>query len=144
MQLQRNYLYHLTNTYLPSFTLLIVGEITLYCKESQLQLAIGLTLTVLLVMYTMFQVGSRGRLTIRQTRQSAEGLQRKRGPQRPKRSEIGPSKVKMKGIDSLKKFALHVSKVLRAYESLNPALVASCKDPRHVFFALRFRISKTS
>ena len=53
---QRIILYHLTNTYLTTLTLLIIVEITLFCKESQLEMAVGLTLTTMLVMYTMYQV----------------------------------------------------------------------------------------
>jgi hypothetical protein len=52
---QRMFLFHLTNTYMPTLTLLIIAEVTLFCKDSQLELAIGLSLTVMLVMYTMYQ-----------------------------------------------------------------------------------------
>jgi len=37
-------------------TLLVIVEVTLFCEESQLEMAIGLTLTTMLVMYTMYQV----------------------------------------------------------------------------------------
>ena len=40
--LRRMYLYHLTNTYLPTFTLLIIVEITLFFDESQLQVYLNL------------------------------------------------------------------------------------------------------
>ena len=53
--LQRLYLYHLTTTYLPTLTLLILVEATLFFKDPLLQYAIGLCLTIMLVMYTMFQ-----------------------------------------------------------------------------------------
>jgi len=53
---QRIILYHLTNTYLTTLTLLVIVEVTLFCQESQLEMAIGLTLTTMLVMYTMYQV----------------------------------------------------------------------------------------
>jgi hypothetical protein len=53
--LQRIYLYHLTNTYLPTFSLLVIVDITLYFDESETQLAIGFSLTIMLVIYTLFQ-----------------------------------------------------------------------------------------
>ena len=53
--LQRIYLYHLTNTYLPTFSLLVIVDITLFFDESETQLAIGFSLTIMLVMYTLFQ-----------------------------------------------------------------------------------------
>ncbi len=56
INLQRMFLYHLTNTYLPTLTLLILVEMTLFFDESHLQFSIGLCLTIMLVMYTMFQV----------------------------------------------------------------------------------------
>jgi hypothetical protein len=52
------FLYHLTNTYLPTLTLLILVEATLFFDENHLQFSIGLCLTIMLVMYTMFQVTS--------------------------------------------------------------------------------------
>ena len=55
IHLQRLYLYHMTNTYLPTLTLLILVEATLFFKDPLLQYAIGLCLTIMLVMYTMFQ-----------------------------------------------------------------------------------------
>jgi hypothetical protein len=57
---KRILLFHLVNTYFPMLTLLIIVEITLFFDESQLQAAIALTLTVLLVMYTMYQGISAG------------------------------------------------------------------------------------
>jgi hypothetical protein len=56
INLQRMFLYHLTNTYLPTLTLLILVEMTLFFDENHLQFSIGLCLTIMLVMYTMFQV----------------------------------------------------------------------------------------
>jgi len=56
INLQRMFLYHLTNTYLPTLTLLILVEATLFFDENHLQFSIGLCLTIMLVMYTMFQV----------------------------------------------------------------------------------------
>ena len=37
ISLRRMYLYHLTNTYLPTVTLLIISEITLFFDENNLQ-----------------------------------------------------------------------------------------------------------
>ena len=53
--LRRIYYYHLTNTYTPTSSLLIIVEVTLYFEESQTETAIGLSLTVMLVMYTFYQ-----------------------------------------------------------------------------------------
>ena len=52
---QRILLYHLVNTYFPMLCLLVIVELTLFFEQSQLQAAIALALTVLLVMYTMYQ-----------------------------------------------------------------------------------------
>ena len=57
---KRILLFHLVNTYFPMLSLLIIVEITLFFDETQLQAAIALTLTVLLVMYTMYQGISAG------------------------------------------------------------------------------------
>ena len=40
---------------MPTSTLLIIAEITLYFDEEKTELAIGLSLTIMLVMYTMYQ-----------------------------------------------------------------------------------------
>jgi len=53
--LQRVFSYHLTNTFIPTTSLLIIAEVTLFFKEPQTELAIGLSLTIMLVMYTMYQ-----------------------------------------------------------------------------------------
>ena len=53
--LKRIFYYHLTNTYMPAVTLLIIAEITLHFDETKTELAIGLSLTIMLVMYTMYQ-----------------------------------------------------------------------------------------
>jgi hypothetical protein len=53
--LQRIFYYHLTNTYIPTICLLFIAEITLYFEDSQTELAIGFSLTIMLVMYTMYQ-----------------------------------------------------------------------------------------
>ena len=55
IKLKRIFSYHITNTYMPTCTLLILAQATLHFDESQLELAIGLLLTVLLVMYTLYQ-----------------------------------------------------------------------------------------
>jgi hypothetical protein len=56
--LRRMVMYHLTNTYLPTLTLLIISELTLFFNESHLQVALGFSLTIMLVMYTMYQGSS--------------------------------------------------------------------------------------
>ena len=53
--LQRIFYYHLTNTYIPTISLLFIAEVTLYFEESQTELSVGLSLTIMLVMYTMYQ-----------------------------------------------------------------------------------------
>ena len=55
IKLKRIFSYHVTNTYMPTCTLLLLAQATLHFHESQLELAIGLLLTVLLVMYTLYQ-----------------------------------------------------------------------------------------
>jgi hypothetical protein len=55
INLKRIFSYHLTNTYMPTTTLLIIAEITLYFDEDKTEVAIGLSLTIMLVMYTMYQ-----------------------------------------------------------------------------------------
>jgi hypothetical protein len=55
VKLKRIISYHLTNTYLPTITLLIITEITLQFYDSKTELAAGLSLTIMLVMYTMYQ-----------------------------------------------------------------------------------------
>ena len=52
---QRIISYHLTNTYIPTASLLVISESTLFFEQSQMELASGLSLTILLVMYTMYQ-----------------------------------------------------------------------------------------
>ncbi len=52
----RKIVYHLTNTYLPTISLLIICEMTLFFDESKQEIAITLSLTVMLVMYTFYQV----------------------------------------------------------------------------------------
>jgi hypothetical protein len=55
IKLKRIFSYHLTNTYMPTITLLIIAHITLHFDETKTELAIGLSLTIMLVMYTMYQ-----------------------------------------------------------------------------------------
>ncbi len=49
-------MYHLTNTYLPTISLLIISEMTLFFDDTKREIAITLSLTVMLVMYTFYQV----------------------------------------------------------------------------------------
>ncbi len=55
IKLKRIISYHLTNTYLPTITLLIIAEVTLQFDESKTKLSAVLSLTIMLVMYTMYQ-----------------------------------------------------------------------------------------
>ena len=55
IKLKRIFQYHLFNTYMPTITLLIIAEITLHFDDTKTELAIGLSLTIMLVMYTMYQ-----------------------------------------------------------------------------------------
>ncbi len=52
----RKIIYHLTNSYLPTISLLILSEMTLFFDKSKKEIAITLSLTVMLVMYTFYQV----------------------------------------------------------------------------------------
>ena len=52
---QRRIMYHLWNTYLPTVSLLAIVEMTLLFDESKQDMAVTLSLTVLLVMYTFYQ-----------------------------------------------------------------------------------------
>ena len=52
---KRKVMYHLTNTYLPTISLLVLVELTLFLDESKLDIAVTLSLTVLLVIYTFYQ-----------------------------------------------------------------------------------------
>jgi len=56
MKFLRKIMYHLTNSYLPTISLLILSEMTLFFDESKKEIAITLSLTVMLVMYTFYQV----------------------------------------------------------------------------------------
>ena len=55
IKLKRIFTYHITNTFMPTSTLLIIAQATLHFDESKTELAVGLLLTVLLVMYTLYQ-----------------------------------------------------------------------------------------
>jgi len=53
--LQRMFYYHLATTYLPTVCLLIIAEITLFIDESHFDTTIMVSLTAMLVMYTLYQ-----------------------------------------------------------------------------------------
>ena len=53
--LQRMYFYHLAATYLPTSCLLLIAIITLYIDESHFEATIMVSLTSMLVMYTLYQ-----------------------------------------------------------------------------------------
>ena len=48
-------MYRLLSNMSVFYSLLVIAEVTLYFFESQVELAVGLTLTIMLVMYTMYQ-----------------------------------------------------------------------------------------
>jgi hypothetical protein len=52
---QRKLMYNLANTYLPTISLLIIVEATLFLDDSNLEIAVTLSLTTLLVVYTLYQ-----------------------------------------------------------------------------------------
>ena len=52
---RRKVSYHLSNTFAPTVSLLAIVEITLFFEESRLDMAVTLSLTVLLVIYTFYQ-----------------------------------------------------------------------------------------
>ena len=52
---QRGVTYHLANTYMPTTSLLVLVILTLYLDESKLDIAVSLSLTILLVIYTFYQ-----------------------------------------------------------------------------------------
>ena len=53
--LQRMFFYHLAATYLPTICLLIIAEITLFIDESHFDTTVMVSLTSMLVMYTLYQ-----------------------------------------------------------------------------------------
>jgi hypothetical protein len=55
LKFQRKIMYHLANTYLPTISLLVITEITLFFNDSKLEMALTLSVTVMLVMYTLYQ-----------------------------------------------------------------------------------------
>ena len=52
---QRKIMYHVANTYLPTLCLLVIVELTLWFEDENLEFAVSLSLTTMLVIYTMFQ-----------------------------------------------------------------------------------------
>ena len=55
LKFQRKIMYHLANTFLPTISLLVLVEITLFFDRSKLDMAVTLSLTIMLVMYTLYQ-----------------------------------------------------------------------------------------
>lgn len=55
ISLQRGYGYHLSTSYMPTLTLIVVVECTLFFKPEQLEVATGFSLTIMLVLYTYIQ-----------------------------------------------------------------------------------------
>jgi hypothetical protein len=53
--LQRMYFYHLAATYLPTTCLLFIAEITLFIDDSHFEATIMVSLTSMLVLYTLYQ-----------------------------------------------------------------------------------------
>ena len=54
-ELQRMYMYHLVNTYMPTVCLVAIAEITLFIDETHFESNIIVALTGMLVMYTLYQ-----------------------------------------------------------------------------------------
>jgi hypothetical protein len=55
LKFQRKVMYHLANTFLPTISLIIIIEITLFFDNAKLDMAVNLSLTIMLVMYTFYQ-----------------------------------------------------------------------------------------
>ena len=55
VKLRRIPTYHLTNTYIPTFCLIIITELTLFIDVSHFEATIMVALTAMLVMYTLYQ-----------------------------------------------------------------------------------------
>ena len=55
IQLRRMYTFHLANTYFPTTCLMIIVEMTLFIDNSNFDTNVMVSLTTLLVMYTLFQ-----------------------------------------------------------------------------------------
>ncbi len=52
---QQIFYYHLTNTFIPTSSLLVIVEVTIYFEEPRSGSAIWLSLMVMLVMHTLYQ-----------------------------------------------------------------------------------------
>ena len=52
---QRMFLYHLVSTFLPTVSLLVVFLITMHIDNSRFEATIMISLTSILIMYTLFQ-----------------------------------------------------------------------------------------
>jgi hypothetical protein len=52
---QRKIIYHIANTYVPTVSLLFISELTMFFRESFIDMSATLAITVLLVMYTFYQ-----------------------------------------------------------------------------------------
>ncbi len=55
MHFQRKVMYHMANTYLPTISLVVIVEITLFFDATKLDISVTLSLTIMLVMYTLYQ-----------------------------------------------------------------------------------------
>ena len=55
MTLQRRYNHHLATTFIPTFCLMIVCQSTLYFNEEHFKTTSGVSVTTMLVMYTLYQ-----------------------------------------------------------------------------------------
>ncbi len=55
INLQRMYFYHLAATYFPTTCLLLIAEITLFIDDSHFEATIMVSLTSMLVLYTLYQ-----------------------------------------------------------------------------------------
>ena len=55
LMFQRNPFYYLLNMYLPTLSLLAIVEVTLLFNDSKQDIAVNLSLTVMLVIYTFYQ-----------------------------------------------------------------------------------------
>ncbi len=55
MRLRRNYYMHLAITFLPSLSLIIIAELTLFVDRGHFEATIMVALTTMLVLYTLYQ-----------------------------------------------------------------------------------------
>jgi len=53
--IRRIYFFQLFNTFIPTFSLLIIAHITLFFDEIKAEFSVGISLTLMLVMYTIYQ-----------------------------------------------------------------------------------------